>query len=222
MEKIRDKAKVIRLAEKFVREQLANADTTHDWWHTYRVWQIAKKIAQNEGGDLLVIELSALLHDVADAKLNYGEEEAGLRKTESYLDTLGLSTSKIETIQLIIGNLSFRNEEQAKDIKMLEFDIVRDADRLEAIGAIGIARAFNYGGSVGRPIYDPRIKPKQGMSKRDYQNSNSPTINHFYEKLLTLKDLMRTRTGKKIAKHRHGVLVQFLKDFETEAKFTNC
>lgn len=212
---------IIKLTEKFVRDELTTADTTHDWWHTERVWRLAKKISDIEGGNLLVIELSALLHDVADAKLNNGNEEQGLAKTRKFLDTLGLSQSEIEAIQLIIGNLSFRNEEQAKDIKMLELDIVRDADRLDAIGAIGIARAFNYGGSVGRAIYDPNIQPKLGMTKQQYQQAKSPTINHFYEKLLTIKDLMRTKTGKKLAAQRHSVLVQFLKDFESEVTHTN-
>lgn len=213
--------KIVKLTEKFMRQQLASADTTHDWWHTERVWQMAKKISEVEGGDGLVIELAALLHDVADAKLNSGNEELGLRKTKNFLDTLGLPQSVVEAIQLIIGNLSFRNEEQAKDIKMLELDIVRDADRLDAIGAIGIARAFNYGGSLGRPIYDPCVKPKLGMTKQEYQQAQSPTINHFYEKLLTINDLMRTKTGKEIAAHRHSVLVQFLKDFEIEIALTD-
>lgn len=208
--------KIINQTEKFVREQLASADTTHDWWHTERVWQIAKLIADNEGGDSLVIELSALLHDVADAKLNNGNEKKGLEKTRKFLETLGLPQSKVEAVQLIIANLSFRNELQAKDIKMLELDIVRDADRLDAIGAIGIARAFNYGGSLGRPIYDPNVKPKLRMTKQEYLQAQSPTINHFYEKLLTIKDLMRTKTGKMLAVHRHRIMVQFLKDFELE------
>ena len=180
---------------------------------------MAKKISKVEGGDWLVIELSALLHDVADAKLNNGDEGAGLRKTKSFLETLGLSQSKVEAIQRIIANLSFRNEEQAKDIKMLELDIVRDADRLDAIGAIGIARAFNYGGSLGRPIYDPCVKPKLGMTKQQYQQAKSPTINHFYEKLLTIKDLMRTKTGKKLATCRHKILEGFLQEFENEINF---
>lgn len=211
--------KIRKLTEKFMRQQLASADTTHDWWHTERVWQMAKKISEVEGGDGLVIELAALLHDVADAKLNSGNEELGLRKTKNFLDTLGLPQSVVEAIQLIIGNLSFRNEEQAKDIKMLELDIVRDADRLDAIGAIGIARAFNYGGSVGRAIYDPNIQPKLGMTKQQYQQAKSPTINHFYEKLLTIKDLMRTKTGKKLATCRHKILEGFLQEFENEINF---
>ena len=214
-----DKVKAIRLAEKFTREQLANADTSHDWWHTHRVWRMAKEIAKKEGGDLLIIELAALLHDLADAKLNGGDEEVGLKKTRTFLETLGLPTSVIEAIQTVIANLSFRNENQAKNIKMMELDIVRDADRLDAIGAIGIARAFNYGGSIGRPIYDPSIKPKLRMTKQEYQNSNSPTINHFYEKLLTLKDLMRTKTGKKLAINRHEILINFLQELEIETSF---
>ncbi len=212
---------IINKTEKFVREQLASADTTHDWWHTERVWQLAKKISEVEGGDGLIIELAALLHDVADAKLNNGDENVGLKKTRKFLETLGLPQSIVAAIQLVIGNLSFRNEEQAKKIKMLELDVVRDADRLDAIGAIGIARAFNYGGSLGRPIYDPTVKPKLRMTKKEYQQAQSSTINHFYEKLLTVKDLMRTKTGKKLAIQRHTVLVQFLTDFESEVSLTN-
>ena len=195
----------------------------HDWWHIYRVWQTAKTIAQTpdtEGAvsdaNLLVVELAALLHDIADAKFHNGDEEIGPKTARNFLETLEIDAEIVEHIENIIRHISFKGGNFEKTFHSLELAIVQDADRLDAIGAIGIARTFNYGGFKNRPLYDPSVKPDLQMSKEAYKSNNAPTINHFYEKLLLLKDRMNTEAGKRMAAQRHQFMEDFLAQFYAE------
>ncbi len=202
----------------FVKSELQNAEGGHDWWHIERVWKNAKHIAQTEVVELLIVELGALLHDIADSKFNNGDETLGAIKARQFLSSLSIEEKVILQVENIINNISFKGGNFAADVYSKELEVVQDADRLDAIGAIGIARAFNYGGFKGRELYNPSIHPDMGMSKEQYKNSQAPTINHFYEKLLTLKDRMNTQTGRKMAEQRHEFmetfLVQFFKEWE--------
>jgi uncharacterized protein len=204
----------------FVKSQLQGAEGGHDWWHIYRVWNNAKQLAKTEGGNFLVIELAALLHDIADSKFHDGDETLGPKIARDFLVGIDIFPLEIEQIITIIENLSFKGGHASKIEKTIEFEIVQDADRLDAIGAIGIARTFNYGGFKNREIYNPEISPKLNMTKEEYKNSAAPTLNHFYEKLLLLKELMNTTTGRTMAKQRHRFmetyLDQFLKEWEGE------
>ena len=207
-----------RLVEKtilFVKEQLANAEGGHDWWHIYRVWKLAGVIAEKEGVDNIIIDLGSLLHDIADAKFHGGNEEIGPKISRDFLSSLMLDDETIEHVDKIIRNISFKNSKD-QVFKSLELDIIQDADRLDAIGAIGIARAFNFGGFKNRALYNPEIQPKLNMTKSEYKKSLSPTINHFYEKLLLLKNMMNTETGKQMAERRHVFMEQFLQKFYDE------
>jgi uncharacterized protein len=199
----------------FVKDRLSDAEGGHDWWHIYRVWKVAKHIAAAEGVDSIVIDLGTLLHDIADAKFHGGDEETGPQLAASYLRSEGVDHETTEHVLNIIRNISFKNSKE-QNFRSKELDIIQDADRLDAIGAIGIARAFNYGGFKNRPLYDPEIKPKMNMSKVEYKKSLSPTINHFYEKLLRLKGMMNTDTGRKMAEERHLYMEQFLNRFYDE------
>ena len=210
-------AEIIKKTEEFVKTQLANAEGGHDWWHIYRVWKLSKYIAKKEGVDNIVIDLGALLHDIADAKFHDGDEEIGPQISHEFLESLNIEKETIIHVDKIIRNISFKNNKE-QQFRSTELDIIQDADRLDAIGAIGIARAFNFGGFKNRPIYDPDISPNLNMSKSEYKKSLSPTINHFYEKLLLLKDLMNTRTGKAMAEERHQYMVNFLDQFFLEWK----
>ncbi len=201
----------------FVKQTLSEAEGGHDWWHIYRVWKNAQHIAQAETGvDTLIVELGALLHDIADSKFHNGDEEIGPKTAREYLTSLNLSNEIIEHVENIVRHISFKGAIEGQKWMSPELAVVQDADRLDAIGAIGIARTFNYGGHKGRGLYDPNIKPNLEMTKEEYKNSNSPTLNHFYEKLLLLKDLMNTKTGKLMAEGRHQFMEQYLEQFYGE------
>lgn len=200
----------------FVKDTLQGAEAGHDWFHIERVYKTALSINTKEGGDLLLVTLAALLHDIADSKFNNGDEEIGPQLAGNFLRTLGLTAGVILEVQQIIRNLSYKASLGKIEFSSKELDIVQDADRLDAIGAIGIARAFTYGGYKNRVLYDPEIKPDLNMSKEAYKNSEAPTINHFYEKLLRLKDLMKTRTGKELAEQRHQFMLLYLNQFYSE------
>jgi len=210
------KTDTIKSTINFVKETLKQAEGGHDWWHIYRVWNNAKKIAKNEKANLFIVEMAALLHDIADSKFHDGDENIGPQKAKSFLDTLALGVSDINHIIQIIENISFKGGNFTTELNSIEFKIVQDADRLDAIGAIGIARTFNYGGYKNRELYNPEIKAQLNMSKEEYKNSTAPTINHFYEKLLLLKDRMNTESGKKIALKRHQYMEGFLEQFYEE------
>ncbi len=212
-----DKQNIIILDTiNFVKISLSDAEGGHDWWHIYRVWKTAKHLAQNEEVDLFVVELGALLHDIADSKFHDGDEEIGPRKAREFLQTLQVEESVIIHIENIITHISFKGGKLPQQFKSTELDVIQDADRLDALGAVGIARTFNYGGHKGRSIYNPDISPNLNLSKEEYKNSDAPTLNHFYEKLLLLKDLMNTLTGKKMAEERHAFMVAFLDQFYKE------
>ncbi|PVX45745.1 uncharacterized protein C8C85_1550 [Flavobacterium sp. 103] len=200
----------------FVKEQLANAEGGHDWFHIQRVYKNALLIARGENCDETVVKLGALLHDIADSKFHAGDETVGPKVAREFLESEGVSESIISHVIQIIDNISFKGGKTEKRFSSIELDIVQDADRLDAIGAIGIARAFNYGGFKNRTMYDPQIAPNLHMSKEEYKNSQAPTINHFYEKLLLLKDKMNTETGKQIAEQRHHYMQGFLGQFYAE------
>lgn len=204
------------LTINFVKEKLEGAEAGHDWFHIERVWKLSKKIAEKEGGNLEVIELSALLHDIADPKFHNGDETLALKISQNFLEEIQVDTELIEQVLFVIKNISFKNRAEAPENPPLELQIVQDADRLDAIGAIGIARTFNFGGFKNNLMYHPEIKPNLGMNKEEYKKSNGTTINHFYEKLLLLKDLMNTETAKKIASERHDFMLQFLDEFYKE------
>lgn len=200
----------------FVKQQLANAEGGHDWFHIERVYKNALLIASEENCDLQVVKLGALLHDIADSKFHNGDETIGPKIARDFLETQNVSIEIINHVIAIIENISFKGGNFEKKFSSKELEIVQDADRLDAIGAIGIARTFNYGGFKNRAIYDPNIQPNLSMNKEAYKNSESPTLNHFYEKLLLLKDKMNTETGKKLAQNRHDFMVTFLAQFYAE------
>lgn len=206
----------ITLTINFVKEKLEGAEAGHDWFHIERVWKLSKKIAEKEGGNLEVIGLSALLHDIADPKFHNGDETLALKISKNFLEEIHVNAELIEQVLFVIKNISFKNRAEAPENPPLELQIVQDADRLDAIGAIGIARTFNFGGFKNNLMYHPEIKPNLGMNKEEYKKSNGTTINHFYEKLLLLKDLMNTETAKKIASERHDFMLQFLDEFYKE------
>ena len=209
-------AALIQNTIDFVKRQLQDAEGGHDWFHIERVYKNALLIAKNENCDVVVVALGALLHDIADSKFHNGDETVGPRIACSFLESQNAEESTIVHVINIIENISFKGGNFEKKFKSIELDIVQDADRLDAIGAIGIARCFNYGGFKNRQLYNPQIEPNLSMSKEEYKNSASPTINHFYEKLLLLKDKMNTATGKKIALERHNYMEAFLSQFYSE------
>ena len=202
----------------FVKDTLQHAEGGHDWWHINRVWTNAKLISKTENADQLIVELAALLHDIADSKFHGGDEEIGPAVAGKYLQSIGVDYDAILHIQQIIRHISFKSSFDQADFHSTELAIVQDADRLDAIGAIGIARAFNYGGFKGREIYNPEIKPDLNMDKNAYKNSTAPSINHFYEKLLLLKDKMNTATGKQLAQQRHDFMELYLQQFYAECE----
>jgi uncharacterized protein len=210
-----NKESIIKDVVEYVREKLENESSGHDWWHIYRVWKIALRIVEEEkDADLFIVQLAALLREVGDWKIT--ENEDTTKESEELLRKLGIDENIIRKIVDIIDNISFSSNIENKRNLSLEGKIVQDADRLDAIGAIGIARCFAYGGCKGREIYNPNIKPKKYKSTEQYKKSKSPSINHFYEKLLLLKDLMNTETRKKIAEGRHKYMKQFLDRFFRE------
>ena len=200
----------------FVKQALEGSERGHDWWHIERVYNNALKISAHEHGDQLTIALSALLHDIADAKFHQGDETMGPRIAKEFLESMAVEAKLIDHVVAIIENISYKTNLGEVSFQSAELDIVQDADRLDAIGAIGIARAFHYGGFKNREIYNPSIAPQLNMSKEEYKNSQGPTINHFYEKLLRLKDLFKTETGKKMADARHEFMERYLEAFYAE------
>jgi uncharacterized protein len=211
-----DKQNIILKTSDFVKTSLSEAEGGHDWWHIYRVWKTAKHIAQFENVDLFIVELGALLHDIADSKFHGGDEEIGPRLARGFLQTQHVEEPVIIHIERIIANISFKGGKLPQLFKSPELDVIQDADRLDALGAVGIARTFNYGGYKGRTIYNPEIKPNLNFTKDEYKRSDAPTLNHFYEKLLLLKDRMNTSTARKMAEERHAFMLSFLDQFYKE------
>ena len=207
---------IIEKTVTFVKETLAGAEGGHDWWHIYRVWNNAKHIANTESVDLFIVELGALLHDIADSKFHGGDEEIGPKTARDFLHSLTVEETVITHVEQIIRNISFRGTYEIKTFTSPELSVVQDADRLDALGAIGIARTFNYGGSKGRGLYDPTDPPNLHLTKEEYKSNNGSSINHFYEKLLLLKNLMNTVTGRTMAENRHEYMEQFLTQFYAE------
>lgn len=206
----------IQRTESFVRDFFSGDSGGHDWWHTYRVCQLAKKIWEKEGGDLLVVELAALLHDVGDYKFSAENEAIGIDRISEWLKEIEVEERINSEVITIVTSINFRGSKDKKDCKSIECKIVQDADFLDAIGAIGIGRAFAYGGFKGHIIYDPAIKPVKYVSFEDYKKRESSTINHFYEKLLLLQEMINTDTGKIIADGRHKYMKHFLEQFHAE------
>ncbi|MEK3886388.1 HD domain-containing protein [Bacillus sp. FSL K6-3431] len=209
-----NKAEIILQTEAFVYEELKEEASGHDWWHIYRVTKITKTIAQQENADMFICEMAALLHDIADEKLNINETE-GVEKVKEWLLHLKVDESSISKIMNIISTMSFKGGGQPS-MKTLEGKIVQDADRLDAIGAIGITRAFTYSGAIKQLIYDPHIKVRDHMTKEAYREETTTAINHFYEKLLKLKEHMITDYGKKMAERKHKYMKGYLEMFFNE------
>jgi uncharacterized protein len=209
---------IVEQTISFVKETLYGAEAGHDWFHTQRVFRNALLLAKDEDVDVLIVSLGALLHDIADAKFHGGDETLGPTMAKEFLGSLEVDDHIIEEVVDIIKHISYKNSlsKKDKDAPSIELQVVQDADRLDAIGAIGIARAFHYGGFKNRTLYDPEIPPNLEMTKKEYKNSKSPTLNHFYEKLLLLKDKMNTISGKKIAEERHQFLLKYLEHFYEE------
>jgi len=212
-----NKSQIIQDTITFVKETLQGAEGGHDWFHIERVYNNAKLIAKGENVDLFIVSLGALLHDIADAKFYDGDETVGPKMAREFLKNQQVDEVVIKHIENIINYISFKSSlEKGVKFSSPELDVIQDADRLDAIGAIGIARCFNYGGFKNRALYDPEIAPNLSMSKEEYKKSSAPTINHFYEKLLLLKDKMNTKTGQRIAADRHDYMVGFLTQFYGE------
>lgn len=207
---------IIEHTIRFVKEQLKNAEGGHDWFHIERVYKNALLIAEGEDCDVTVVKLGALLHDIADSKFYNGDESVGPKTARTFLEAQNVTEETILHVIAIIENISFKGGNFEQKFRSKELEIVQDADRLDALGAIGIARTFNYGGFKNRTLYNPEIAPNLSMTKEEYKKSDAPTINHFYEKLLLLKDKMNTDTGKKIAKKRHDFMIHFLAQFYAE------
>ncbi len=201
----------------FVKETLKGAEGGHDWFHIQRVFKNTLLIAKDEKVDVLVVSLGALLHDIADAKFNNGDETVGPKMASEFLTSLGVRKKIVDHVVKIIENISYKSSLGTKKLyTSKELQVVQDADRLDAIGALGIARAFNYGGFMNRELYNPEIAPNLQMTKEEYKASKAPTINHFYEKLLLLKDKMNTESGKKLAEKRHQFMLEYLEQFYRE------
>lgn len=211
-----EEEKIIENTKNFVKQTLKNAEAGHDWFHIERVYKNSLLIASTEKCNLFVVSLAALLHDIADSKFHNGDETMGPKIAQEFLTAQKVNPDTIIQVIKIIENISFKGGHTVKTHSSKELDIVQDADRLDALGAIGISRAFHYGGYKNRLLYDPQIKPNLSMSKEEYKNSTAPTVNHFYEKLLLLKGLMNTETGKKLAEKRHDFMVLFLNQFFAE------
>ncbi|KAB5491015.1 HD domain-containing protein [Flagellimonas hadalis] len=207
---------------EFVKETLQDAEGGHDWFHIERVFNTSNMLLQHEKANALTVQLAALLHDIADPKFHQGDESIGPKMARGFLESEGVDEKTIEHVVKIIQHMSFKNSLDGEGQKFTskELEIVQDADRLDAMGAIGIARAFNYGGFKNRPLYDPSIPPNPNMTKEEYKASKAPTINHFYEKLLLLKEGMNTTTGKKMAQERHQFMLDYLGQFFKETGFS--
>ena len=211
-----NKKKVIEEIKKYLKKNFKPDVTSHDWYHFWRVWKMAKEIAKKEGGNLFIIESAALLHDIADYKFNKGDDKAGGKTARVLLEKLNVDKKSIEQICQIIDNVSFKGAGIKNGIKTKEGMIVQDADRLDVMGAMGIARTLAYGGFTKRELYNPEIKPKLYKTFEEYKNNRSSSINHFYEKLLLLENRLNTKTAKKIGKKRHLFMENYLKQFFKE------
>lgn len=207
---------IIQKTINFVKNELKNAEGGHDWFHIERVYKNALLISENEKVDRTIVSLAALLHDIADSKFHGGDETVGPKKARQFLKSENISEETIDHIVKIIENVSFKGGNQAQKFTSKELEVLQDADRLDALGAIGIARTFNYGGFKNRKLYDPEIKPNLKMTPSEYKASDAPTISHFYEKLLLLKNRMNTETGRRIAEERHVFMEKFLEQFYAE------
>ena len=213
-----DKNQIINKTINFVKQTLSENEGSHDWWHIYRVWKNTQLILKTEDADSFICELTALLHDIADHKFHKGDETKGAETAKKFLKSLKIENEIVTQVVNIIKNISYLGGHNKSSYFSKELAVVQDADRLDAIGAIGIARTFAYGGYKKREIYNPEIKPNLKMSKEEYKNSTATTINHFYEKLLLLKDKMNTETGKKLAEKRHIFMEYFLNRFFMESE----
>lgn len=209
-----NKKKIIEKTKEYVKQEMLKGDSGHDWSHVLRVNNTAKMIAKKEKADLFIVELSTLFHDIADSKFTNGDETIAPRKIKDFLNSLKVDTETIEKVNYIVEHMSFKKNQPSE--KSLEFKVVQDADRLDAIGAIGIARAFSFGGYKNRLMYNPEEKPNLNQTKEQYVKAEGTTINHFYEKLLLLKDLMNTDTAKKLAEKRHKFMEKYLDQFYKE------
>lgn len=207
---------IIKKTIEYVKGSQQGESTGHDWWHTERVWKLARNIAKTEKADIFIVELAALLHDIADFKFNNGDEKAGSRVSREWLEKIGVNEEDVDHICYIVENVSFKGANVKSKINSIEGMIVQDADRLDALGAIGIARTFAYGGSKGREIHNPNYKAELHDDFEKYKSSQNSSIGHFYEKLLLLKDKMNTTTGKEMALDRHKFIEQFLEEFFDE------
>ncbi len=207
---------IIQKTADHIRSSFMSEGTGHDWWHMRRVWENAQRIGQAEGADMFVVELGALLHDIADWKDHDGDLTVGPRVAGEWLQSLGVDSAVIDQVKHIVANVSFKGASVKNGMSSLEGKVVQDADRLDAIGAIAIARTFTWGGSKGRLIYDPAEKPEMHQSFEAYRNNTSSSLHHFYEKLFLLKDMMNTPTGKKLAEHRDRFMHQFVDQFLQE------
>ena len=210
-----DQNDILQKTAAYVKVKFSSDSSGHDWWHIYRVWKNAVTICEHEGADAFIVQLAALLHDLDDWKFNEAGDETPLR-AKAWLDSLSIDPSITDAVCRIIMHISYKGAGVENKMDSLEGCIVQDADRLDAIGAIGIARAFAYGGWKNRPLYDPDSPPQMHQTFEQYKNSKSATINHFYEKLLLLKDMMNTATAKRIAEQRHEIMVQYLDQFMHE------
>lgn len=212
------KQAIIKKTAQFVQKKLEHHEGGHNWWHVYRVCQNARLIAKNEKVDLFTVELTALLHDIADYKFHKGDISVGPKVAREWLERLGVGSPIVKEVCTIIGSMSYSSslEKDKTSVLSKEGQVVQDADRLDALGAIGIARTFNYGGAKGREIYNPAIKQNLNQNANQYRSSTTPTLNHFYEKLLLLKDRMNTKTGKRLAEGRHRYMERFLEKFYRE------
>ncbi|MFC1700390.1 HD domain-containing protein [Patescibacteria group bacterium] len=211
-----DKEKVINNTVEYVKETLGADGTGHDWWHIYRVWSMSKELAKDEKVDTYVVELAALLHDIADFKFNDGDELKGGRITSEWLESQSVDKETIEKVVHIVNNVSFKGSADKNGMQSAEGFVVQDADRLDAMGAIGIARCFAYGGYKGVEIFNPEKQFRENVTKEQYKLTTPPSINHFYEKLLLLKDLMNTKAGKNMADKRHNFMLDYLEEFYKE------
>jgi uncharacterized protein len=211
-----NRSKIIQNTICFAKESLKNSEGGHDWFHVERVYNLSKNIAKKENADLFVVALGALLHDIADSKFHDGDEHIGPKKAAFFLKEQQVDDAIIQHVVKIIENISFKGGNFSQKFCSLELNCVQDADRIDAIGAVGIARCFSYGGYKQRTLYNPEIKPNLAMSKEEYKKSTAPSINHFYEKLLLLKEKMNTTTGKKMALERHEFMQLFLDQFYKE------
>lgn len=207
---------IIQKTAEHVKEKFEGEGSGHDWWHIYRVWKCAKEIAKGEKANLFIVELGALLHDIADHKFHGGDEEIGPKKAREWMEQLEIEEEHILHVCQIVKDISFKGAKVSTPMQSLEGEIVQDADRLDAIGAIGIGRAFAFGGSRNREMYNPAHKPTMHSSFEDYKKDNGATLNHFYEKLFLLKDRMNTETAKKMAERRHHFMEEFVERFLSE------